>query len=84
MSALVLIGEVVNWDELGKTVAASLVAGVGISVAFAFAILGGAQFVERRRRDETLAAAGAAVMAVAGLTICTAGIVFGLIVMLSD
>ena len=84
MSALSLIGSIVDWGELGKTVAAAVIAGIGITAAFAVAILGSAQFLERRRHDEVAAAAGAAILAIAGLAVCAAGIVFGLIVMLAD
>ena len=84
MSGMELVAEIVNWEELGKTVAAAVIAGVGITAAFAVAILGAAQFAERRRQGETVEAAGAAVLAAAGLAVCTAGIVFGMIVMLSD
>jgi fatty acid desaturase len=79
-----LVAEIVNWGELGKTVVAAFIAGVGISSAFALGILGAAQFAERRRQGEVVAAAGAAVLAAAGLAICAAGIVFGMIVMLGD
>ena len=84
MSLPALLAEVVDWAELGSTVVASVVAGVGITAAFAVAILGAAQFGERRRQGETVEAAGAALLAIAGLVICTAGIVFGMVVMLSD
>jgi hypothetical protein len=82
MSALVLSGSIVEWGDLGATVAASFIAAVGITAAFAIAILGAAQFSERRRQGDVVAAAGAAVLAAAGLAVCAAGIVFGLIVML--
>ncbi|HEX6115553.1 MAG TPA: hypothetical protein VFY99_00540 [Solirubrobacterales bacterium] len=83
MSALSLIGSIVDWGELGLTVAAATIAGVGITAAFSVAILGAAQFGEQRRQGEMVAAAGAALVAVVALTVCVAGIVFGLIVMLS-
>ena len=84
MSGIEIVAEVVNWEELGKTVAAAFIAAIGITTAFAIAILGAAQFAERRRDGEAVAAAGAAVLAFAGLAVCAAGIVFGMIVMLSD
>ena len=83
MSALSLIGSVVDWGELGLTVAAATIAAIGITTAFAVAILGAAQFIEQRREGDTFAAAGAALLGFAGLAVCAAGIVFGLIVMLS-
>ena len=84
MSGLELIAEIVNWEELGKTVAAAFIAGVGLTAAFAVAILGAAQFTERRRQGEAIAAAGAAVLAASGLAVCAAGIAFGMFVMLGD
>lgn len=84
MSAPGLIGSVVDWGELGLTVAAATVAALGITAAFSLAILGLARFIERRREGDAVAATGAAVLAVAGLAVCAVGIVFGLIVMLSD
>lgn len=84
MNGVELIGEVVNWEDLGKTVAAAFIAGVGITTAFAVAILGAAQFTERRRQGEGVAAVGAAALAAVGLAVCTAGIVFGMIAMLGD
>ena len=83
MTALSLIGSIVDWGELGLTVAAATIAALGITAAFSVAILGGAQFTERRRQGEAAAAIGAAVIGVLGLAVCAAGIVFGLIVMLS-
>jgi hypothetical protein len=82
MSALGLSASIVEWGDLGATVAASFIAAVGITAAFAFAILGAAQFSERRRQGDTVAATGAAILAIGGLAVCAAGIVFGLIVML--
>jgi hypothetical protein len=84
MSALGLSASIVDWGDLGATVAASFIAAIGITAAFAFAILGAAQFIERRRQGDTVAATGAAAMAICALAICAAGIVFGLIVMLGD
>lgn len=84
MSWLTLIGSIVEWGELGKSVAAGFLAGVGFTAAFAIAIFGATQFNERRRLGESVAATGAALIAATGLAICAAGIVFGLITMLSD
>lgn len=78
-----LLATVVEWSELGSTVGAAFIAAIGVTTAFAFAILGAAQFGERRRSGETAAAVGAAALAIGGLAVTTAAIVFGLIVMLS-
>jgi fatty acid desaturase len=84
MSSLGLSASIVDWGDLGATVVASFLAAVGITAAFAFAILGAAQFIERRRHGDTVAATAAAALAIGGLAVCAAGIVFGLIVMLGD
>ena len=83
MSALSLVAAIVDWGDLGLTVVASAIAGIGITAAFAVAIYGSAQFSEQRRQGDGAAATGAALLAVLGLAGCTAGIVFGLIAMLS-
>jgi hypothetical protein len=70
MSALTVIGSIVDWGELGLTVAASTVAAIGITTAFAVAIYGAAQFSEQRRQGDTVAAAGAALLAFGGLAVC--------------
>lgn len=77
-----LAATVVEWGSLGKTVLASLVIGIGVTVAFSVAILGMAQFSELRRSGRTVAATGSAILAVTALTFCTVAIVLGLIVMM--
>lgn len=81
---LALVATVVEWADIGRTVVASVVAGVGVTAAFAVAILGSAQFVERRRGGETARAAAAGLLGVIGLAVCVAAITLGLIVMLGD
>ena len=81
MSALA--GSIVDSEALLDTVAASLVAGIGVTIAFSFAILGAALFGEARRDGRPLAAAGAGGLAVVALAGCAAAIVFGIVVMTS-
>jgi hypothetical protein len=76
-----LIATVVEWGELGKTVAAAAVTGVGVAGIFALCVFGAARWLELAREGR-----GGAALAAASLTIVTLGafaaaIVLGLIVM---
>jgi hypothetical protein len=72
---------VVETKELLETIAASVVAGVGITVIFSVAIWGVARFADLSRNERPLAAGAAATLAVlAGLaTLVT--VAFGIVIM---
>ena len=76
-----LIATVVEWGELGKTVAAAAVAGIGVAGIFSLGVLGAARWIELQRQGRTVAAAGAAGLTIVALTAFAAAIAFGLIVM---
>jgi hypothetical protein len=76
-----LIATVVEWGELGKTVAAAAVAGIGIAGIFSLAVFGAARWLELRREGRGNAAIGAAGLTIIALTAFAAAIVLGLIVM---
>lgn len=76
-----MIATVVDVDALLQVAAASLVAGVGLTTAFSFAILGGTRFVDMRRDGRSIEAGVYAVLASVGLVVWVGGIVFGVIVM---
>jgi hypothetical protein len=78
-----VIATVVETKELAETVVAATVAGVGITLLFSLMILGVTRFADLRRDDRPLAAAAAAGLATVALLATAAGIVFGIIVMLS-
>ena len=78
-----MIGIVVETKELAETVVAALVAGVGITGLFAVMIFGAARFADLRRDDRPLLAAAAGGLTLLALAGTLAGIVFGLVVMLS-
>lgn len=75
---------IVETKELLSTVAASVVAGVGIITAFSLAIWGAARFVELSRTERPLAASGAAAVGLLSLGATLAAVVVGLIVMTSN
>jgi uncharacterized membrane protein len=70
----------VDWDALLTAVWASFVAGVGVSAAFGFVILGGARAVELRRDGYVGAATLFGALGLLGALVVVAAIVFGLIV----
>ena len=75
---------IVDWEALLETVAAALVAGVGIAIAFSLAIYGVARFAEARRAGASLAAGAAALLAVVALVGCVGAITIGVAVMASS
>jgi len=78
-----MIATLVEWEQLGEAVLASVVAGVGVTFVFSIAIWGVARFVDLSR-DERPLAAGAAALAAAFALACTAAVVVvGIIAMTS-
>jgi hypothetical protein len=73
----------VDTKALLETVAASVIAGVGITVIFSMAIAGAAIFADARRHARPVLAAGAAFLMGVGLAGSAAAVVIGIIVMTS-
>lgn len=84
MTAGPMLATVVHTDELLQTIAASLVAGVGITAIFSVAIWGVARFVDLSANERRIAAAGAAAVGVLALALTLAFVAVGLLVMLGD
>jgi hypothetical protein len=80
---MIVLGTVVDTDALLETVAASLIAGVGITIVFSLAILGAARWAEARRDGRTLAASAAGTLAVIALAASLSAVVVGILVMTS-
>ncbi len=78
-----MIGTVVETKELGETIAASIVAGVGVTGIFSLAIYGATRFADFSRDERPVAAAVAAALAVLSLALTLAAVVVGIIVMTS-
>ncbi|MBA2545563.1 MAG: hypothetical protein H0V15_01680 [Solirubrobacterales bacterium] len=78
-----MLATVVDTAELGKTVLAALVAGVGVTASFSLMIFGISRFAEMRRDDRRASATLFATVAVIALLVTVGGIVAGMIVMLS-
>lgn len=78
-----LLADIVEWEALLRTVAASMVAGLGITLAFSASIYGAVRTVELRRDERPLAAGLAAGLMLLGLLVSVAAIVLGVIAMTS-
>ncbi len=76
-----MMAVVVETSELLQTVAASVVAGLGVTVVFSVAIWGAARFVDLSRSERPAAAAAAAVVGLAALGATLGAVVVGLVVM---
>jgi hypothetical protein len=74
---------VVETKELLQTVAASLVAGVGITAAFAILIFGVTRSADMVRDERPLLATAAGALAGIALLVAIASIVLGIVVMAS-
>jgi hypothetical protein len=79
-----VLASIVDWSALLETVVASVVAGVGIAIAFSIAIYGAARFTEARRAGASLAAGAGATLTVVAVLTCLAAITAGILVMISD
>jgi lysylphosphatidylglycerol synthetase-like protein (DUF2156 family) len=73
----------VETKELLQTVAASVIAGLGITVVFSIAVYGATRFADLSRDQRPAAATAAAVLAGVALAACLAAVVIGVIVMTS-
>lgn len=76
-----MLATVVEWAELGKTVAGAAIAGIGVAIIFSLAVLGAARLIELRRTGQTAAAAAAGVLMGVALIAFAGAIAVGLIVM---
>jgi hypothetical protein len=76
-----IAAEVVEWGTLGKVILAALVTGVGVTSAFAIAILGATRSVEMRRAGRGPEATGFAALAFVAFVVVVAAIVGGIVEM---
>jgi hypothetical protein len=78
---VMVLAEIVDVKELWETVAAAMVAGVGITATFSLMIFGAARYSDASRSGNNLVAVAAGLLTVVSLLVTTAAIVVGLIVM---
>jgi hypothetical protein len=75
------VGSLIDWSALGKTILYAMVAGVGITVVFSFAILGVERSDQARRAGHGGAATGWTALAVASGLVVLGGVALALAVM---
>ena len=76
-----MLATVVDWETLGKVAAYSLLAGVGVTLAFSLAIVGATRMVEMRRDGRGVEAGAYAALMIIALAASGAAVVFGVVVM---
>ena len=79
-----MIATVVDWDALLQVIWVSLVAGVGVTAAWAIALLGSTRALETGRDGRVAEAAFYAVIGVLALATVIAAIVFGIVILTGD
>jgi hypothetical protein len=77
------IAEVVEWDLVLQVIWAALSAGVAVTIAVSFAILGLTRAQDARRDGDTLDTIIFSTIFVLGLAACAAAVVLGIVVMTS-
>lgn len=78
-----MIATIVETKELLQTVAASLIAGVGVTASFSLLVFAVTRSADMRRDERPMLATAAGALAVVGLTVTTAAIVLGIVAMTS-
>ena len=76
-----MIATIVHTDELLQTVAASVIAGIGVTFLFSLGIWGAGQFTELSRSERPVAATAAALVGAVALLCVAAAVVTGIVVM---
>jgi cation transporter-like permease len=72
---------VVETKQLLETVAASVIAGVGVTVVFSVAIWGIARFADLSRNERPVAASAAAALAGMAVLMTLTAVAFGIVIM---
>lgn len=76
-----LAADIVEWDLLLQVIWASLAAGVAITIAVSFAILGATRAADARRDGDRIDAVIYSALFVFGLVACVGAAVLGIFVM---
>jgi hypothetical protein len=76
-----VIATVVDWDAILQVIWVSLAAGVGVTAAWAFAIVGGTRAIEHGRNGHTGVAVAYGAIGIAGLATVLGAVVFGIVIL---
>jgi hypothetical protein len=79
-----VIATVVDWDAILQVIWVSLAAGVGLTAAWGFALLGSTRALETSRDGRIVVAVVYAVVGVAGFAAVLGAIVFGIVILIGD
>ena len=79
-----MIATVVDWDAILEVIWVSLLAGVGVTSAWGFALLGATRSVEYGRDGRSAEAFVYATVGVVAAAAVVAGIVFGIVILTGD
>jgi hypothetical protein len=80
---LPIADDVVEWDLILQVIYSALVAGVAVTIAVSFAILGFTRAADARRDGDTIDTVFYSALFVLGLAACAGAIVLGIVVMTS-
>jgi hypothetical protein len=80
---LPIADQVVEWDLILQVIYTALGAGVAVTIAVSFAILGATRAADARRDGDTIDAIIFSAVFVLGLAACVAAVVLGIVVMTS-
>jgi len=80
---LPIADSIVEWDLILQVIYAALGAGVAVTIAVSFAILGATRAADARRDGDTLDTIIFSAVFVLGLAACAAAVVLGIVVMTS-
>jgi len=76
-----MLATIVDTQALLKTIAASFIAGVGVTMNFSIAVLGASRFADMNRDGRPAAAVAFGLLGVVALLAAGAAVVLGIIVM---
>jgi hypothetical protein len=76
-----VIATIVHTDELLQTIAASVIAGIGVTFLFSVGIWGAGQFTELSRNERPVAATAAAIVGAVAMLCVAASVITGIVVM---
>jgi hypothetical protein len=79
-----VIASIVDWHAILQVIWVSLLAGVGVTAAWGFALLGTTRALEYSRESRGGGAVGYALVGALGLAIVIAAIVFGIVILAGD
>ena len=79
-----MIATVVDWDAILQVVWVSLLSGVGVTAAWAFALLGWTRALEYGRDGRPAEAVIYGAVGVVGLGVVLGAVVFGILVLIGD